>query len=219
LLAITEDKDEICLPKNSNGVPQFEHYGKNLLDRDNTYFVRFLGWIDVNGEKLYKPYMGDSYIVIPDQIGLFTKEKALQLGKDFKDNWELITDCKYIENLWEKVKKQKEQSEKLESEKSGFEEQMESMKSKKSEPIPEVQTMVDLYKLLPAEKSNIRKMGKTGITKDILDKYIGAKSISLNNRGNLNKQKCSKILGLDKKTFIKYQKSFDEVILSTENSH
>ncbi|MCK9559297.1 MAG: hypothetical protein M0R44_02490 [Candidatus Marinimicrobia bacterium] len=141
LFADLEKELTPVLPANGDEL-LFESYGRNLLDWDNSCFVRFLGWIDENGERLNTRYIGDKYILYPNQIGLFTKSKAIQLGHDFNKSdkpkqFELITDHdleKRLKNSVLEIKK-RNNSNKI----SDIETQLESMEAQKSEPIPNAQ--------------------------------------------------------------------------------
>jgi len=134
-----EKKLSPVLPKTLNGnEPLFESYGKNLLDWENTCFVRFLGWIGANGERLNTTYIGDMYILYPNQIGLFTKSKAIELGRDFNKldepkQFELITDPDFINRLKNSVLEIKKNQD---SNISDFEK---LLKTPKTEPILDVQ--------------------------------------------------------------------------------
>lgn len=128
------------LPTNGDEL-LFESFGRNLLDWDNSCFVRFLGWINGNGERLNTRYMGDKYILYPNQIGLFTKSKAIQLGRDFNKSdkpkqFELITDPDFVNRLTNRVLKMRKGHD---SDISDIEKQLESMKAQKSEPIQPAQ--------------------------------------------------------------------------------
>jgi len=70
----------------------------------------------------------------------------------------------------------------------------------------------ELYKLTKKEKSEIRRLGKKGISKEMVNKYLGAKSVSFNRRGHLNLTRCAEILGLDVKTFKRYKQMFDNAV-------
>jgi len=171
------------------------------------------------------------YILYPNQIGLFTKSKAIELGRDFNKldepkQFELITDPDFINRLKNSVLEIKKQNNS--NKKSDIETQLESMKAQNSEPIPDVQPergkaidiktdeQVDVFRLTKKEKSIVRKLGEPGITIEITDKYTGAKSLSFKKTGKLNITKCSNLLGLDVKTFKHYKPLFDNAISSRE---